>query len=118
MELEGLKVLTYIVGITSLIMALLALITVIAQTLLSSKLTSQPNTTENINITVTHQTNYGQPMKLELNYPSQDGLVSDDEIKASFQSGFFERKFGLQFKNFLRIRDSEFGIRDSGFRVL
>ena len=82
MELEGLKVLTYIVGITSLIMALLALITVIAQTLLSSKLTSQPNTTENINITVTHQTNYGQPMKLELNYPSQDGVVSDDEINA------------------------------------
>ena len=28
---------------------------------------------------------------------------------ASFQSGFFERKFGLQFKNFLRIRDSGFG---------
>jgi len=80
MELEGLKVLTYIVGFTSLIMALLALITVIGQTLLSSKLTSQPN--QNINITVTHQTNYGQPMKLELNYPSQDGVVSDDEINA------------------------------------
>lgn len=80
MELEGLKVLTYIVGFTSLIMALLALITVIGQTLLGSKLTSQPN--QNINITVTHQTNYGQPMKLELNYPSQDGVVSDDEINA------------------------------------
>ena len=39
-------------------------------------------------------------------------------IRASFQSGFFEREFGLQFKNFLRIRDSEFGVRGSGFRVL
>ena len=31
------------------------------------------------------------------------------EGRASFQSGFFKRKFGLQFKNFLRIRDSGFG---------
>ena len=38
-------------------------------------------------------------------------------MRASFQSGFFEREFGLQFKNFLRIRDSGFGIRDSGFGV-
>lgn len=82
MELEGLKVLTYIVGFTSLIMALLALIIVIGQTLSSSKLTNQSNTTQNINITVTHPTNYGEPMKLELNYPSEDGVVSDDEVNA------------------------------------
>ena len=39
-------------------------------------------------------------------------------FEASFQSGFFEREFGLQFKNFLRIRDEgilTFGVRVFGY---
>jgi hypothetical protein len=33
-------------------------------------------------ITVTHQTGSGEPIKLDLNYPSQYGVVSDDDLNA------------------------------------